>query len=100
MLGFPLNFDCSYQLEATEINHASEIAHRNHIDKNPKGEISFVAMCRPFDSKPFKLHESPFMTHEKTGTTKCKANIDPSWPQGLSVTAGITKNKYLHAVLN
>ena len=35
------------------------------------------------------------MTREKSGTTKRRAIVDLSWPHGLSVNAGVAKNKYL-----
>ena len=33
-----------------------------HIDKYLQDEIQFGAIYGPFDSKPFPLHVSPFMT--------------------------------------
>ena len=79
----------------TEINYASAIAYSQHIDKYLQDEIQFGAICGPFNSKPFSLHVSPFMTREKSGNTKCRAIVDLSWPHGLSVNAGAAKHKYL-----
>ena len=41
------------------------------------------------------MHVSPFMTSEKAGTTKRRAIVDLSYPQHLSVNAGVSTNKYL-----
>ena len=93
--GFPLDFDRSCPLQATEINHASAVTYSQHIDKYLQDEIQYGAIYGPFDSKPFPLHVSPFMTREKSGTSKRRAIVDLSWPHGCSVNAGVEKNKYL-----
>ena len=92
---FPLDFDRNYPLQPTETNHASAIAHADHIDKYLQDEMQFGAIYGPFDSKPFPLHVSPFMTREKSGTNKRRAIVDLSWPHGFSVNAGVEKHKYL-----
>ena len=93
--GFPLDFDREYPLQPTETNHASAIAHADHIDKYLQDEMKFGAIYGPFDSKSFPLHVSPFMTREKSGTNKRRAIVDLSWPHGFSVNAGVAKHKYL-----
>ena len=98
--GFPLDFDRSRPLQATEINHASAIAYSQHIDKYLQDEIRFGAIYGPFESKPFPLHVSPFMTSEKSGTSKRRAIVDLSWPHGLSVNAGVAKHKSWVPILN
>ena len=81
--GFPLDFDRSCPLKATEINHASATAYSDYIDKYLQDEIQFGAIYGPFNSKPFPLHVSPFMTRENSGTTKSRAIVVLSWPHGL-----------------
>ena len=90
--GFPLDFDHEYPLQPTETNHASAVAHAEHIDKYLQDEMKFGVIYCPFDSKPFPLHVSPFMTREKSGTNKCRAIVDLSWPHGFSVNAGVAKH--------
>ena len=60
--GFPLDFDHSCPLQATEVNHASAITYSHQIDNYLQEELQFGAIYGPFDSKPFPLHVSPFMT--------------------------------------
>ena len=49
--GFPLDFDHSCPLEATETNHASATAYSEHTDKYLQDEIHFGAIYGPFHSK-------------------------------------------------
>ena len=42
----------------------------------------------------YLLCMAPFMTHEKVYTTKCKAIVDLSYPDQLSVNASASKYKY------
>ena len=56
--GFPLDFNRSCPLQATEVKHASAIIYSHHIDKYLQEELQFGAIYGPFDSKPFPLHVS------------------------------------------
>ena len=93
--GFPLDFDRSRQLESTFANHPSARNFSEHIDKYLQEELQFQAILGPFDYPPIKMHVSPFMTREKSGSDSRRAIIDLSFPKGLSVNDGVAKDSYL-----
>ena len=51
--GFPLDFDHSCPLQATEINHASATAYSDHIDKYLQDEIHLVPFMDLLIQNPF-----------------------------------------------
>ena len=79
--GFPLDFDRSRLLESTLVNHASARNFSEHIDKYLREELQFQAILGPFDHPPIKMHISPFMTREKSGSDSLCAIIDLSFPK-------------------
>ena len=93
--GFPLDFDRSRHLASTLVNHASAKNFSEHIDKYVQEELQFEAILGPFDAPPIKMHISPFMTREKSGSDSCRAIIDLSFPKGLSVNDGVAKKSHL-----
>ena len=67
---FPLGYDRSRSLQATEVNHTSALKFPDHIKKYLQMEMAFGTIYGPLDSKPFNMHVSSFMTSEKVGSTK------------------------------
>ena len=55
-----------------------------------------MGLLGPFKEPPLQnLHVSPFMTREKPNAPHCRVIIDLSFPKGLSVNAGISRDRYL-----
>ena len=94
-LGFPLSFDRNLDLTSTSRNYPSAIQFIDHVDKYIQEELSYQAIISPFDEIPFKMHISPFISRDNTGSnTRCTI-IDLSWPKGASVNDGVLKDSYL-----
>ena len=94
--GFPLDYNRNFSLSSDRNNHASAVQFPDHVDAYLKDEIAHGAILGPFTKNPIeKCHYSPFLTREKSGSDKRHVIVDLSWPQGLSVNAGIDKNSYL-----
>ena len=93
--GFPLDFDRNSPLMASEQNHTSAIRLDNHVTKYIKEELHHEAILGPFQSKPITLHTSPLMVRDKQDSDTKRTIMDLSWPLGLSVNQGVTKDIYL-----
>ena len=93
--GFPLDFDRSSPLSSSDDNHTSAIKYPSHVQEYLLEELNHNVILGPFPSPPFPIHVSPFMTREKNGSDKRRTIIDLSWPKGLSVNDGVTKDPYL-----
>ena len=93
--GFPLDFDRPSPLVATEENHKSALLNSSHVPKYISEELSHKAILGPFKDKPIHLHTSPLMVRDKQDSTAKRTIMDLSWPQGLSVNHGVSKDMYL-----
>ena len=93
--GFPLSFDRSSSLSSLDDNHTSAVKYPSHDEEYLLEELNHNAILGPLDSPPFLIHISPFMTREKSGSDKRRNISDLSWPKGLSVNDGVTKDWYL-----
>ena len=93
--GFPLDFDRSRLLESTLVNHASARNFSELIDKYLREELQFQPILGPFDHPPIRMHISPFMTREKSGSDSRRAITDLRFPKGFPVNDGVAKNYYL-----
>ena len=82
-------------MESTLVNHASARNFSDHIDKYLREELQFQAILGPFDDPPIKMHISPLMTREKSGSDSRRAIIDLSFPKSSSLHDGVAKNSYL-----
>ena len=73
--GFPLDFDrqCQYLQE----------------------ELTHNAILGPFTEPPFSIHVSPLMVRDKQDSDQKRTTMDLSWPKGLSLNNGVTKETYL-----
>ena len=93
--GFPIDFDRSCALSSSEDNHTSAQQFSKDVGIYLDNEVSYNAMYGPFNEKPIKMHISPLMTRDKPGSDNRITIVDLSWPLGLSVNHGVSKNKYL-----
>ena len=94
--GFPLDFQWDNPLKSHLDNHASAKLYPKDVEAYLSEEIGYGAILGPFKEPPFReLHVSPFMTREKPNAPHCRVIIDLSFPQGLSVNAGICRDSYL-----
>ena len=75
-------------------NQASAIEFDSHVNEYIREDLQHVALLGPFDSPPFDLHISPFMTSPKSGS-EVRTIVDLSWPKGDSVNDGISNKTYL-----
>ena len=92
--GFPLDLQPNSQIISTKINHKSATANPDHVDQYIREEISHDAMLGPYDTPPFELHTSPFMTRDKANSNNKRVIVDLSWPIGNSVNNGSSGSKY------
>ena len=95
--GFPLDYNRGRALKSQEENHSLAKDFPEDIKAYLHEEISHGAIVGPFHSCPLdNLHISPMMTREKPNAAHRRVNIDLSFPQGLSVNAGVEKDIYLN----
>ena len=94
--GFPLDFQWDNPLRSHLDNHTSAKTHPQDVEAHLSEEIGYGAILGPFKEPPLKnLHVSPFMTREKPNAPHRRVIIDLSFPKGLSVNAGIGRDRYL-----
>ena len=77
-------------------NHTSANEYPEQVGKYIEKEISYKAMLGPFDTPPFNLHISQFLTREKAGSESRRIIIDLSWPKSLSINDGVSSSAYLN----
>ena len=94
--GFPLDFDHKSPLESVEENHSSANQYKKYVQAYLNEEKEFGAMLGPFKNLPIEnLHVSPFLTRNKPGGSHRRVIVDPSFPHGYSVNAGVQSDTYL-----
>ena len=77
-------------------NLSSATQYPKDVDAYIQEETSYGDILGPFKENPIKnSHTSPFMTRNKPNSDRRRVIIDLSWPQGVSVNAGINKDTYL-----
>ena len=77
--GFPLDFNRDCKLYYEDRNHSSANDHPKHVDAYLEEERRFGAILGPFITNPIPdCHSSPFMTREKSHSTKRRVIIDLS----------------------
>ena len=94
--GFHLDFDRKVKLQSTENNHKSAVQFQDQVDSYIREELSFEAICGPFENKPIDCHISPMMTREKQDSDSRRTIVDLSWPHNASVNSGVSKISYLN----
>ena len=52
-------------------------------------------MLGPLNKQPFPIHNSPFMTRDKSGSDRKRVTMDFSRPKGEGVNDGVNNNIYL-----
>jgi len=69
----------------------------DHIDRYLSKEISLNAVIGPFPANPFKhaIAISPLNSVPKPDADERRIIVDLSWPPGLSVNDGISREEYL-----
>ena len=93
---FALDFKRDIPLKSHFDNHTSAKLYPQDVEAYLSEEIGYGAILGPFKEPPPKdLHISPFMTREKPNAPHGRVIIDLSFPQGLSVNAGISRDRYL-----
>ena len=94
--GFPLDFQRDNPSRSHLDNHTSAKIYPQDVEAYLSEEIGYGAILGPFKEPPLQnLHVSPFMTREKPNAPHRRVIIDLSFPKGLSVNAGIGKDRYL-----
>ena len=97
--GFPLDFpkEKENQLQASKENHASAMQYKRHIDAYLDTEKKLKAITGPYKDPPYgtTAQISPFMTREKSNSSKCRVIIDLSWPAQASINYFTVLNMYL-----
>ena len=94
--GFPLDFQWDNPLKSHFDNHTSAKIYPQDVEAYLSEEIDYGAILGPFKEAPLQnLHVSPFMTREKPNAPHRRVIIDLSFPKGLSVNAGISRDRYL-----
>ena len=76
--GFPLDIDRDQPIFSEKINHKSALEHPSHVEKYIAEEIQHGAIMGPFNSPPFPLHTSPFLTREKSNSKDRRIIVDLS----------------------
>lgn len=101
--GFPLDFDKSRELSLNERrNHKGARDHPKFIDKYLQRECDAERIAGPFRKNPFSvpLIVSPLNTVPKDSVDERRVIVDLSWPSGLSVNDGISKDSYLGEIID
>ena len=80
---------------STEVNHASAIQNSDHVQQYLQEELTHRAILGPFTQPPFSVHVSPLMVRDKQDSDQKRTIMDLSWPKGLSLNNGVTKDMYL-----
>ena len=92
--GFPLDLDPNVSLESDLINHPSAINFPDHIEHYIAEEQLHDGLLGPFDTPPFPIHTSPFMSREKQESDR-RVIVDLSWPKSGSVNNAVKDNFYV-----
>ena len=94
--GFPLDHKENFPLQHELKNHSTANQHESDIEAYLQEEKRFGAIFGPFKTRPLQnMHFSLFLTREKPGTPHRRVIVDLSFPEGLSVNAGVESDKYL-----
>ena len=94
--GWPVNFDRSSTLVATDRNHFTAEAYPKDIDYYIQTELRHGALLGPFAVPPVEgAHVSPLMSRPKKGSLHRRIIMDLSFPTGGSVNDGISTADYI-----
>ena len=101
--GFPLDFNKNNKLSYDERrNHKGAKDYPEFIQKYLKKECSASRIAGPFTVNPLSvpLAVSPMNTVPKASMDERRVIVDLSWPIGMSVNDGISKDSYLGEVIS
>ena len=74
-------------------NHSSANKIPIDVDADIDEECKYGTILGPFEVNPIvNVHNSPFMTRNKSNSDRRRVIIDLNWPLGASVNSGIDKN--------
>ena len=94
--GWPISFDRSSPLVATDKSHPSGRDHPISVEHYINTELGHGALLGPFNGLPVNhLHTSPLMSRPKKDSEMRRIVLDLSWPDGFSVNDGIDSDFYL-----
>ena len=100
--GFPLDFNKNNKLSYDERrNHKGAKDYPEFIQRYLKKECSASRIAGPFAVNPLSvpLAVSPMNTVPKASMDERRVIVDLSWPIGLSVNDGISKDSYLGEII-
>ena len=66
----------------------------DHVDFYISEEKKFDSLLGPYENPPFDLHTSPFLTRDKSSSSKRRVIVDLSWPIGNSVNFNVVNDRY------
>ena len=92
--GFPLDIKNTSKIISEKINHKSAIDFLDHVDFYISEEKKFDSLLGPYENPPFDLHTSPFLTRDKSSSSKRRVIVDLSWPIGNSVNFNVVNDRY------
>ena len=93
---FPLDFKKGSPLQHELKNHSMANIHTDDMKAYLQEESQFGAIFGPFDNEPLDgMHFSPFLTRDKPGAPHRRVIVDLSYPEGMSVNAGVDSDTYL-----
>ena len=100
LYGWSLNHD-GRPATINHTNHASALNHAQHVTNYIQKELSLGCLLGPFATIPWSkdVATSPMSTRPKKNSEKRRIIMDLSWPPGASVNDGISKDTYLHQLM-
>ena len=95
--GFPLSYCLPYMPTPAFSNHSSAVHFPRDIDAYIKTELDHNAIQGPFPQPPFTptFQTNALMTRPKRASDTRRVILDLSFPDQLSVNAGIPRDSYL-----
>ena len=95
--GFPLDFKASSPLHHELKNHSTANLYTDDVKAYLTEECQFGAIYGPYKDKPLdNMHFSPFLTRDKPGAPHRRVIVDLSYPDGMSVNAGVESDTYIN----
>ena len=94
--GFPLDHKENFPLQHELKIHSTANQPQSDVVAYVEDRKQLGAIFGPFKTCPLKnMHFSPFLTREKPGAPHRRMIVDLSFPEGLSVNAGVESDIYV-----
>ena len=100
--GFPLDFNKSKKLDySVRRNHKGARDFSDFINMYLERECEYLRVVGPFKKNPFSvpIMVSPMNSVPKANDVERRVIVDLSWPHGMSVNDGISKDVYLGEII-